>query len=160
MQARIPLPYAVLAARLLIGGLFLYACIHKIGDPVGFGASIRNYTILPAAWSNLVAIALPWIELGAGLFLILGIQTKPAALLTSGMLAVFLGAIVYAYSIGLDIDCGCFSTAAESKGRVGIYHLVRDTALFLTSLVILIGDKGDFSVLAFMPWRRLKPAGT
>jgi uncharacterized membrane protein YphA (DoxX/SURF4 family) len=150
----------ILAARLLIGGLFVYACIHKIWDPLGFAVAIRNYMILPPAWSNITAITLPWVELGAGLFLILGIQTKPAALLTTAMLAVFLAALIYAYAIGLDIDCGCFSTAAESKGRVGIYHLVRDTALFLTSLFIMVADKGDFAIFTFISRRRMNRSGT
>ena len=160
MEASPPLADLTLAARLLIGGLFLYACIPKIADPVGFAAAIRNYTILPAAWSNILAVTLPWIELGAGVFLILGIQTKPAALLTTSMLAIFLAALIYAYSIGLDIDCGCFSSAAESKGRVGIYHLARDTALFLVSLFVVITDKGDFSITSLWPLGRVKPAST
>jgi putative oxidoreductase len=149
VEARNPLPYVTFAARIIVGGLFLYACLHKIGDPVGFAAGIRNYVILPAAWSNLVAITLPWIELGTGLLLVLGIRTKPAALLTTGMLAVFLAALIYAYSIGLDIDCGCFSSSAESKGRVEIYHIARDTLLFLASLFILLMDNGELSISRF-----------
>lgn len=136
--------YIVLAARLVIGGLFVYASIHKIGNPDEFAAAIRNYLILPAQWSNLAALTLPWIELAGGAFLILGIQTKPAALLTTGMLATFVGAIIYAYSIGLDIDCGCFTSAMDSEGRVGIYHMVRDMSLFVTSLLILLFDRGHF----------------
>jgi uncharacterized membrane protein YphA (DoxX/SURF4 family) len=140
------LRFATVALRLFIGGLFIYASIHKALDPASFAVSIRNYMILPAAWSNIVAISLPWVELGAGLFLILGIQTRPAALLTTGMLGVFLGAIVYAYFIGLDIDCGCFSSSESSVGRVGVYHIVRDTMLVLASLLVLVTDRGDFSL--------------
>jgi putative oxidoreductase len=138
--------YLSLAARLFIGGLFVYASIHKIMNPVEFAVSIRNYLIVPPSWSNVIAIALPWIEMGAGIFLVLGIQTRPSALLTTGMLAVFLGAIAYAYSIGLDIDCGCFTSGSGSTGRVGIYHLVRDTTLVLVSLSIMFTDRGDFSI--------------
>jgi len=138
-----------LAARLVIGGLFVYASIHKIIDPADFAVSIRNYMIVPQAWSNILALTLPWIEMGAGLFLILGIQTRPAALLTTGMMAVFLGALIHAYWIGLDIDCGCFSSAASSAGRVGLHHLVRDTCLFLISLSIVLTDRGDFSISGF-----------
>lgn len=138
--------FATVVLRLLIGGLFIYASIHKVLDPASFAVAIRNYMILPPAWSNIVAISLPWIELGAGLFLILGIQTRPAALLTTGMLGVFLGAIVYAYFIGLDIDCGCFTSAQSSTGRIGIYHIVRDTALVVASFFVLMTDRGDWSV--------------
>ena len=60
--------YLTLSARLLIGGLFIYASVHKIFDPLDFAASIRNYNILPASWSNMTAVILPWIELGVGVF--------------------------------------------------------------------------------------------
>lgn len=151
--------YATLAARLLIGALFVYASIHKIADPADFAASIRNYMIVPPSWSNILALTLPWIEVGAGGFLILGVQTKPSALLTTGLLGIFLGAVIYAYSIGLDIDCGCFSSAASSVGRVGIYHLVRDSSLFLISLFIIVTDKGDFSVTGFPLFDPLRSGG-
>ena len=145
--------YLTLSARLLIGALFIYASVHKILNPADFAVSVRNYMIIPAEWSNIVAITLPWIEIAAGLFLILGIQTKPSALLTTGMLGVFFAAIVYAYSIGLDIDCGCFSSAVSSPGKIGIYHFFRDGALFLASLLILLMDRGEFSISGYFSSR-------
>jgi putative oxidoreductase len=138
--------YVVLAARLVIGGMFVYASIYKVFDPANFAVSIRNYMIIPASWSNFVALTLPWIEIVAGVFLILGVQLRPSALLTTGMLGVFLGALIYAFSIGLDIDCGCFSSAATSGGRIGFFHIARDAALFLISLFILMSGRDSFSV--------------
>lgn len=138
--------YLVLGARLIIGILFVYASVHKILDPGSFALSIRNYMIVPPEWSNLIALTLPWIELAVGVFLIVGIQVRPSSLLTTAMLGVFLAALIYAYAIGLDIDCGCFTSAASSGGRIGLYHLVRDGWLFLISLVVLVADRGDFSL--------------
>lgn len=138
--------YVTLAARLIIGGLFVYASYYKLFHPLDFAVSIRNYGILPSEWSNIVALGLPWVEITAGIFLIIGLQTGPAALLTTGMLGIFLAAIIYAFSIGLDIDCGCFSSAASSPGRVGLYHIVRDGILFTASLVVLVADRGDFTI--------------
>jgi uncharacterized membrane protein YphA (DoxX/SURF4 family) len=140
------LKYLVLAARLLIGGLFIYASVHKIQDPATFAVSVRNYLIVPPEWSNLIALTLPWIEIAVGVFLILGIQTRASALLTTGMLTVFFAAIIYAYSIGLDIDCGCFGSASSSSGRIGIVTIIRDGLLLLVSSFILLWDRGDFSV--------------
>src|SRR5208283_4460492 len=131
--------------------MFVYASIYKVFDPADFAVSIRNYLIIPASWSNIVALTLPWIEIVAGVFVILGVQVRPAALLTTGMLGVFLGAIIYAYSIGLDIDCGCFGSAATSGGRIGVVHIARDTALFLISLFILVADRGNLSVFSIIP---------
>ncbi len=159
-ETEVHMKYVTLAARILIGSLFVYASIYKVIDPAAFAASIRNYMILPPSWSNILALTLPWIEIGAGGFLIFGIQTRSAALLTTGMLAIFLGALIHAYWIGLDIDCGCFSSAASSAGRVGTYHLVRDTSLFLISLFIVVMDRGEFSISGFPRSDHLRPAGT
>lgn len=136
----------VLIARVIIGGIFVYASIHKIMDPAAFAASVRNYLIIPASWSHVVALTLPWVEAGAGAFLILGIQIKPSAVLTTGMLAIFLAAIIRSYAIGLDIDCGCFSSAASASGHVGIYHIVRDFTVLCVSTLILVFDRGDFGI--------------
>lgn len=126
-----------LVARLFIGAIFVVASYHKILDPVEFAVSIRNYMIIPEAYSNLLALTLPWIEMGVGLLLITGILVKPSALLTTGMLASFLAALIYAYAINLDIDCGCFSSSSSSDGRIGIYHLVRDSLLVFVSAFLL-----------------------
>lgn len=149
--------YLVLAGRLLIGGIFIYASIYKLFDPADFAVAIRNYLIIPAAWSNVIALTLPWIEIVAGVFLILGIQVKPSALLTTGMLGIFFGAVVYAYSIGLDIDCGCFGSAAGSSGRIGIVTIVRDAAVLLISIFILLGDRCNLTVTSLFTSRTTKP---
>jgi putative oxidoreductase len=146
--------FACLIARLVIGGIFVYASIHKIMEPGVFAVSVRNYLIIPVSWSHIVALTLPWVEVGAGAFLILGIQTRPAALLTTGMLAVFLAAIIRAYVIGLDIDCGCFSSATASSGHLGIYHIARDSAILCASAFILLCDRGDFSLASLPSFRR------
>ncbi len=146
--------YILLICRLFIGVLFVAASIHKIVDPAEFAVSVRNYMIVPSSWSNLIALTLPWVELLAGALLIIGIQTKPAALLTTLMLAVFLGAVIYAYAIGLDIDCGCFSSSSSSEGRVGVYHIVRDAVLLLISAAVLFLDLGKNSVVNFVMARR------
>lgn len=138
--------YLVLAARLLIGGLFVYASFHKILDPADFAQAIRNYQLAPVELTNVAAVVLPWIELIAGALLILGIQTRPSAVITTCLLAVFLVGLYRAYFIGLDISCGCFSSASSSSGHIDALTLARDSMLFLISFVIVVADRGTFSV--------------
>jgi uncharacterized membrane protein YphA (DoxX/SURF4 family) len=135
-------------SRLVVGFLFIYASVYKILDPGEFAGSIRNYGLIPPVFSNLVALTLPWLELVSGAFLILGIQTRASALLTSLMMLVFLGVIIYAYAIGLDIDCGCFSSSTESTGRIGLFHIFRDIAVALLSFWVLVFDKGEFRIVS------------
>ncbi len=148
-MSKIGLRHFVWMARLFIGGLFIYASIYKVLNPADFAVSVRNYMILPVEWSNLVAVTLPWVELGVGIFLVLGMFTRPSALLTTAMLGVFLGALFYAYSIGLDIDCGCFSSSTQSSGKIGPFHLLRDTIFFLISAFVLFFDRDHYKLLKF-----------
>jgi putative oxidoreductase len=138
--------WITLISRLVVGFLFVYASAYKILDPGEFAGSIRNYGLIQPVFSNLVALTLPWLELVSGAFLILGIQTRASALLTSLMMLVFLGVIIYAYTIGLDIDCGCFSSSTESTGRIGLLHIFRDIAVALLSFWVLVFDKGEFRI--------------
>ena len=139
--------YLALAARLLIGGLLIMLACTMFWTRQQFAVSIRNYMYFRFPGANVMAVTLPWIELGAGALLILGIYTRPAALLTTGMLVVFLAAIIYAYTIGLDIDCGCFSSAASSQGKITFFEIVRDSTLVLISLFIVLADRGDYLIL-------------
>lgn len=138
--------YLVLVARLLIGGLFIYASFHKVIDPEAFAQSVRNYLILPPEWTNIVALTLPWIELLVGVFLIIGFQTRPSALIVSGLMCVFIGALSYAYYIGLDINCGCFSSSSSAEGRITVLTLLRDSILLPVALFILFADRGELSI--------------
>lgn len=149
--------YVVFVARLVLGGLFIYASIHKIIDPGSFAQSVRNYLILPPEWTNIVAITLPWIELTVGLFLVLGFQTKPSALIVSGLMCVFIAALSYAYYIGLDINCGCFSSSDSAGGKITILTLLRDSMLLPVALFVLFADRGELSVSGLAP-RREEPS--
>ena len=101
-----------LAARLALGGTFVYASLQKIADPAAFAENISNFHMVPQSlmWSlNLCAIYLPWLELIAGLFLIVGFWIRGSSLILSSMLAFFIVAIGQAVARGIKLHCGCFS---------------------------------------------------
>jgi uncharacterized membrane protein YphA (DoxX/SURF4 family) len=128
-----------LAARLYIGGVFLYACFHKILHPERFAMDVATYDILPLFLVNGFAITLPWIELAAGLLIISGYGVKPGALLLTGMMAMFVVALAIALSKGLDMACGCFAST-EAEEAISIKTLFRDLLWLLLCLYILIFD--------------------
>ena len=142
--------YLVLIARLVIGGVFVYASIHKILDPAGFAQAVRNYQMISPHYSNLIAVTLPWIEFCAGLFLILGIRTKASALMVAGMMVVFSVALSHAYFTGLDIGCGCFSTNPSPSDKITPLTLIRDLSLLPAALFVLFADRGYFSVAGML----------
>lgn len=124
-----------LACRLLVGGVFVYASLDKILHPTEFAKVVYNYQMLPVPLSNLLAMILPWLELFAGLALIVGVLVTESALLLSGLLVVFITALSINLYRGLDVDCGCLSL---SGGRnIGFLTVVEDVFLLLAALVVL-----------------------
>ena len=125
--------WVVRGGQIVIGVVFAWAGLAKLGDLGAFAAQIHNFRILPVALENIVAITLPWIELVAALALILGIRARPAAFLATGLLAVFTVAIVLAVARSLDIECGCFGTADAS--HVGLVKIVENLGLLAAGAV-------------------------
>jgi len=128
-------PYLSLAARLLVGVVFIYAAVGKIANPFLFAKEISNYGIMIDQSVNLMALTLPWIELIIAIFIILGIRLKASAVISTFLYIVFIIAIGIAIIKGLDINCGCF---AKSASKVGFTRLLEDLGLLIVSIYIVI----------------------
>ncbi len=124
-------------ARLFMGGVFLYASYDKILKPAAFAEAVYNYQILPEAAVNLAALVLPWLELLLGICLVAGVWLPGATLISTGLMTVFIAALVYNKIRGLDIHCGCFSTKT-TEGPVGIWTVLRDVAFLAVSAYLML----------------------
>ena len=114
-------------SRLFLGGIFVYASYDKIIHPVPFAEIVYNYQILPDVLVNPVSLFLPWIELLAGLSLILGVWLPGTVLICNFLLLVFFSTLVFNMARGLDIDCGCFTVSVgSSSGGHMLWYLFRD----------------------------------
>jgi len=76
---------------------------------------IYNYKLAPGWAINALAITLPWVELLAGLALILGVWKREAAALIGLMLLAFIAAVGINLARGHAIDCGCFDVRDAGK---------------------------------------------
>jgi uncharacterized membrane protein YphA (DoxX/SURF4 family) len=129
--------HVLCAFRLIIGGLFIYAGVIKIADPLGFARDIQNYRILPPAACLFIALALPWFEALSGAFLIVGIFKRTSAWLLSFLLAGFIVLVIITMARGLDVDCGCFgSLSRKADGR-----LILEDALMLYMSLQIAGQR-------------------
>jgi len=136
---------ALLAVRLALGGIFIYAAWIKLREPwMVFAISIDAYHLLPQWAVTLVARTLPWFELLLGLWLVSGIWKRVSTVASSGLLALFFALMVRAYVRGEAIDCGCFGPGEA----ISAWTLLRDGSLLGGSLVVMAA--------AF--WRPRKPA--
>ena len=129
-------PLVIWLFRIAIGLVMLAAALGKIGDPAAFATQIHHYRLIPVGAENLLAILLPWVELLAGLALVLGVRARSGAWLSAAMMTVFTLAMSAAVARGLDIECGCFGTADASRvgGMKLAENLLFTGAAFVASL--------------------------
>lgn len=127
--------YLQLAARIVLGVVFIYASAHKIMEPEGFAEAIANYQILPAALVNPSALLLPWVELVCGICLVFGVLSRGSALILAALLVIFIWALGFSIYRGLDISCGCFST---SNGGIGSMYADIAADLLLLSIALWV----------------------
>ncbi len=130
----------ILVARLILGGVFVFASIDKILHPAAFAEAVYNYQILPDSLINLTAILLPWMELVLGSLLIIGIWMPGAVLVSNLLLLTFIGVLVYNISRGLDIHCGCFSTE-PSQDPLSIWTIARDAVFLVPAVYLLFANR-------------------
>ena len=128
--------WLLLTARVILSLVFIFAGIEKISDPESFAVAIINYRIFPIFTVNLIAIILPWLELIAGLLLLLGISIKENSAIILTLMSVFTLLIIAAVLRGLDIECGCFGTSDSRE--VGILKIFENLFLILLSIQLLL----------------------
>lgn len=105
--------YFLFVFRLVVGGVFIWAGLLKIFDPLGFAQAIANYRVFPHWMSFILALVLPWMEVICGVFLVLGLLRQSSSLILSLFLVGFLILISSTMVRGIDIDCGCFGRFSQ-----------------------------------------------
>ena len=130
-------PWLELGARWFLGLTFVYASYHKIALPAHFAKIVYGYGLLPGASINLIAIVLPFLELFAGLALLLGVYPRSAAAIITGMLLAFTVGITINLIRGHEFDCGCFAFGKQGSTSSAVQLLGRDVILFLLTLHVL-----------------------
>lgn len=134
----------LLLLRLIVGGVFIWAAVTKIADPLAFAQDVRNYRLVGQTLSFLTAIVLPWVELIAGVCLIIGVFPRSSALLVSGLLVFFIILVAVTMLRGIDVDCGCFGTFSR---KADLWLILEDSIWLVLSLVLLFSPANDFCLL-------------
>ena len=129
------LSWAGLAVRVAAAGIWLFAGAAKIPQISGFPALVERYGILPHVLAVPFAYLLPFLEIGLGLYLLLGLFVRGTALLGTLVFAAFLIAQAHAWALGIPLDCGCFGAAVRST--VGPLTMLRDFGLGVPTFAML-----------------------
>ena len=128
-----------LLARLTLGGVLFAAGWLKIFTPAKSQMAVRAYEVLPIVIANFLGLVLPWLEIGVGVLLILGIAVRLSAIIGGALMVLFIVAISQAGIRGLSIDCGCFGgggTVEPGKTKY-LAEIARDTGLALLALYLI-----------------------
>jgi putative oxidoreductase len=135
MTRGFPTPAVDFFPRIVIGGLFIYAGGAKLPDLEDFFWSVHHFALTPWDVSMVLAMFLPWLEIIAGLALIVRRFYAGATLIATVLSAIFLFAVASAWWRGLDITCGCFGK--EENATNYPKHLALNGALLLACLALV-----------------------
>ena len=141
-------PWITLLARLILGGVLLVAGALKVGNLQKSAMAVRAYELLPTAIANFLGFVLPWLEIGLGLLLILGVAVSISGLFGAIIMFAFIIAIAQAWARGLSIDCGCFGGGGPIDPDQTKYlsEIIRDIGLFGVGIFLYYFPKGRFAL--------------
>jgi uncharacterized membrane protein YphA (DoxX/SURF4 family) len=143
--------------RLVLAGIFIYAGYSKIflpimhpHPPIGvalsfFAMQVDSYQLLPPWGVNFVAHTLPFAEVALGLLLLIGWRLRIWTTIVTLIMLGFFAAVVRSYTLGLEINCGCFAIPEPLTMKT----VLRDGSLALLALLM--------TVLAFLEARQPHP---
>ncbi len=146
-----------LVTRLVLGFGLAIAGLLKVGRLEGNVAQVELFQLpIPHWMMTVIGYAQPFVEIAVGLMLIIGLFIRINAALGTLAMVAFIGGIIWAWSNGLLIDCGCFTPGGElgpDEEHQYVQDILRDLGFVAVGLWSWIRPT---SVLAVDNWL-LKP---
>ncbi len=124
-----------LLLHFFFGGVFVYAGILKVADPMSFLDDVRSFDLIGDPFAAWVAMGLPWLEIFAGLAVMSGFFRSGGMLILNGSLLIFLAAISISWWRGIDIHCGCFGAKEATSNYRDL--ILRDLLLLAAGIVLV-----------------------
>lgn len=142
-------PWLSMVVRLAMAGILIFAAVPKMLDIPQSVRAVRAYQLLPEAVVPFVGTMLPFVELALAVVLLVGAFTRLAAIVWLLMMAGFLVGVIWAWSKGLQIDCGCFGGGGElEEGEEATYlvHLFERLGFIALGTYLAVWPRSRFSV--------------
>ncbi|HLP85259.1 MAG TPA: DoxX family protein [Phycisphaerales bacterium] len=140
-----------LICRVLLGGLFIFAGILKLGKPQGFADAIMGFKMFDVdAHSHIIVTltyVIPWTEIVAGTFLVLGLWARASAAVIVSMLTAFIVGVISVIVRGIDTKCSCFGELEwPCTGGVGWCQVVRNCVMIAMAIPVFFYGGGSLAV--------------
>ncbi len=131
-----------------MAGILIFAAIPKLQDIPQSIIAVRAYRLLPEEIVPFVGTMLPFAELALALWLLMGLWTRWAAGAWLLMMAGFTFGVIWAWSQGLSIDCGCFGGGGDVEEGATNYpmHLLERAGFIALGLFLFIWPRSRFSL--------------
>jgi len=137
-----------LLARLVTGGVWLWAGLLKIGDTGSSVTAVRAYQLLPYDLAETVGNVLPMLEVVLGACLLFGVLTRFSGGLSAVLQVAFIIGIISVWSRGIAINCGCFGDGGPDPDAFSKYpwEIARDVGLLALSLFLTWRPRTPYAV--------------
>jgi len=137
-----------LLARLIVGGVWVYAGALKVGDPAASVSAVRAYQLLPTGVAEVVGRTLPMLEIVVGGCLIVGLLTRINGVVSALLQVAFVIGIASVWSRGIEIDCGCFGDGGPNPDATSQYpwEIARDLGLMALSVLLVVKPRTAYAV--------------
>jgi triosephosphate isomerase len=124
----------LLVLRFVIALIFIVSGFEKLISPSeNFLYVLQAYAVFPDVIARIASVVFPWIELGIGVFLALGLWLRPAVMALACMSGSLIMVVAQAIIRQLPIDsCGCFGELIHLplKGVIILDLVIFASAIF------------------------------
>jgi protein-disulfide isomerase/uncharacterized membrane protein YphA (DoxX/SURF4 family) len=132
--------------RLGLAAVWFFAGLAKVREPAAFVRAVRAYDVTPEWLSQAIGYGLPVLEICLAVLLVLGLATRPVAIVSAALLTMFIIGIVQASIRGIKLECGCFGGGGQTTNTTYLLDIARDTGLLLMSIYLIIFPITMFSL--------------
>jgi protein-disulfide isomerase len=144
-------PWLGTVARLLLGVVWIWAAVSKLGSPRTFVQTVRAYDVTWEWLSKAIGYGLPVLELCIGIVLVLGIVVRLAAIVSAGLCLVFLIGLIQASARGIKLQCGCFGGGGTTGGSTQYtLDILRDLGLIVVAAYLIVWSFTRVSLEEFL----------
>jgi len=135
--------WCALLVRLGLGATFLFSGAIKARASEEFALALIPFTILPASWIGVFALALAWTEILAGVLVVLPRVHRIGAAVIFSLALLFIAVLTWALSNDIIVSCGCFGNDEPPSARAMQLAILRDVGIACAAAFVL-----------FLPGRR------
>ena len=125
--------------RLVIGSVLIFAAVPKIINPLDFAFSLSGYQLFPKSLLPFIAVIVPYMELIIGIMILTGYKIEGALVIAMGMFTLFIFSLLWAISLDLDINCGCYGQELGEKSN--LWLRVGEDVIYLLACIIIFNNR-------------------